>query len=84
VKPVQSFPGPYEREKHISGAGACASSAKPKFQELRAKQALAGRAAWGVLGSAAGGHVVLLNNKNPEPGSEFLRKLWKSWAGARF
>jgi len=75
VKPVQSFPGPYEREKHISGAGACASSAK---------QALAGRAAWGVLGSAAGGHVVLLNNKNPEPGSEFLRKLWKSWAGARF
>jgi len=30
---------------------------------VRWKTALAGRAAWGVLGSAAGGHVFVLGGK---------------------
>ena len=42
-------------EKDISGARMRASSVL-----VRRRQARAGRTAWGVLGSAAGGHVVVL------------------------
>jgi hypothetical protein len=31
--------------------------------QARRRQARAGRTAWGVLGSAAGGHVVVLKNE---------------------
>jgi hypothetical protein len=35
------------------------------------KQALTGRAAWGVLGSAAGGHVCYWRNETRRPGRSF-------------
>jgi len=40
--------------------------------------ARAGRAAWGVLGSAAGGHVFVLERKNPAAHQEFRKNPQKT------
>lgn len=45
------------------------------------KQALTGRAAWGVLGSAAGGHVCYYKNETQEPERSFAENCGKFRAG---
>jgi hypothetical protein len=57
-----------EREKDTSGAGDRASSGE---------QALTGRAAWGVLGSAAGGHVFVLRDETQTEAGSFVESCEK-------